>query len=191
MGRYALRLKRLLVHNVLHADDTPHRIALGVTIAVFIAFLPLVGAQTVIAVGIAALLRANKAVCVPIVWITNPITLVPIYSGCLALGRFVMPDSEKTDQALSNLTEAMSFWQAEFWTRFTDWAFWRGTLEMLVGLGVELWVGCVIVGGVGAAIAYPLSRWGVGRYRERRRQRALRRSLFRARLKAGDTPEPG
>jgi len=75
---------------VLHADDTPHRIALGAGVAMLVAFSPTVGFQTVIAIALATLLRANKVVCIPIVWITNPLTILPIYGACWDLGRTLM-----------------------------------------------------------------------------------------------------
>ncbi len=188
MGRYALRLRRLILHHVLHADDTPHRIALGVAIAMFVALMPLVGLQTVIAVGITAAVGANKAVCIPIVWITNPLTLWPIYGGCYALGRFVMasPDSAADDQVLTKLAESggsASFYEAAFWTRFLEWEFWTGLLDTLGSFGLELWIGCFIVGGALSLLSYPLTRWIVSRYRERRRHRILRRELFRSNIK--------
>ncbi len=55
MARYWLRMRRFVMHNVLHADDTPHSIALGTAIAVFIAILPLVGIQMFLSVAVAAL----------------------------------------------------------------------------------------------------------------------------------------
>ena len=55
----------------------------------------------------------------------------------------------------------------------------------MAGLGAELWIGCLIVGTVFSVISYFLARWGVVKYRERRRQRALQRSLFRSKLRQG------
>ena len=78
--------RRFIVHRVLHADDTPHRIALGVAAGLFIGLTPTVGFQMVLAVALAAALRANKVVCIPMVWITNPFTIIPIYiSGRIPL----------------------------------------------------------------------------------------------------------
>ena len=75
------RTRRFLIVKVLHANDTPHRIALGIAIGVFIGLTPTVGLQMIIALALATALRANKVVCIPMVWITNPVTLVPIYSA--------------------------------------------------------------------------------------------------------------
>ena len=181
MRRYLYKLRKLVLHNILHADDSPDAVARGVAAAMLVAFLPLVGFQTAIAIGLAALLRANKAVCVPIVWITNPLTLVPIYGACLALGQFVMssPDAGGARAVLSTLGEGQEA------AKLFEFRFWQELFSRLVDLGMELWVGCLIVGCVAAVLSYYFSRRGVIVYRERRRRKLLRRELFRSRHKAG------
>ncbi len=180
MATYWFRFRRLLLHRVLHADDTPHAIALGVGLATLVAFLPIVGIQTIVALALAALFRANKAVCIPIVWITNPATLLPIYYGCFSIGRWVMPaGSGATEDDVTRLVE----WANS--ASILDRTFWSGLLPLLAELGIELWVGCAIVGIVFGIISYFLSRWGVSTYRERRRRRILERNLFRARPRNG------
>lgn len=186
MGRYIRRARRFILHNVLHADDTPHAIGLGVGIAMVVAFLPLVGFQTAIAIGLAALFRANKAVCVPIVWITNPLTLVPIYGACLALGRSILSSGiqEQDAEALAQME------QHEQTFHIFELQFWADLFQFLVGLGIELWLGCAIVGVSFGVLSYIVAHRGVLIYRERRRLRVLRRNLFRAQAKknkiAGD-----
>ena len=106
MSKYWYRTRRFIALKVLHTDDTPHAVALGAAIATVIAFLPLLGFQTVISIGIAAMFRANKAICVPIVWITNPFTWGPIYFGCFSLGRLVLPGGNGTHrESLQRLFE--------------------------------------------------------------------------------------
>jgi hypothetical protein len=180
LARYWFRLRKLVLHNVLHADDTPHSISLGVAIATVVAFLPLLGLQTVISIGLAALCRANKAVCVPIVWITNPITFVPIYGACYALGRLVLPVSAASAEAevLQKLEQAPQH------RDFFSLATWKHIFDQLATLGMELWVGCLIVGVIVGAISYFLSRWAVIHFRERRRQHILKRNLLRAHRRA-------
>ena len=73
------RLKDFIVHKVLRLDDTPHRIALGVAIGFFVTWTPTIGIQMILVVALATLLKANKLVGVPFVWISNPFTIVPIY----------------------------------------------------------------------------------------------------------------
>ena len=83
--------RRFIFKRILHADDTPHRIALGVAISTFVGFSPIMGMQTVVSIALAALFRANKAVCLPFVWITNPVTFVPVYWSCWETRRGHIP----------------------------------------------------------------------------------------------------
>jgi len=174
------RFRKFLLHKILHADDTPHAIALGVGIAVLVGFFPLIGIQTIIAIALAALFRANKAVCIPVVWITNPATIVPIFYGCLAVGRFIMPASAGSGEAdagrLVELTQGASIFEH---------AFWVDLFRLLAGLGEELWIGCLVVGVVFGSVSYFLARWGVTSYRERRRRRILQRNLLRSKPRPG------
>jgi len=124
--------------------------------ATFVSFLPIMGVQTALAIGLAALLRANKAICIPAVAITNPITAVPIYGACLQLGRWV------TSSVLGGASG-----RAELGALAPD----LGVAWKLLHLGREIWVGCTIVGLVCALGAYWVTRWGVVRYRSRRQQR--------------------
>ena len=156
MSRYWHRARSFLVHRVLHTEDPPHAIALGAALATFVSFLPIMGVQTALAVGLAALLRANKAICIPAVAITNPITAVPIYGACLQLGRWV------TTAVLGGASA-----QAADGAIAPDLGFaWK-----LLHLGREIWVGCTIVGLVCGLLAYWITKWGVVRYRSRRQRR--------------------
>jgi len=131
-----------------------------------------------LAVAIAALLRANKAVCVPVVWVSNPLTMVPLYGGCLAFGRFLLGAEEGAGvgdllQSLTAKTADLSWLEFGFWTQlFTN----------LADLGIELWLGCFVIGLPVALISYPLTRWLVSSHREKRRRRLLRRQLYRTQL---------
>jgi hypothetical protein len=176
VSKYWHQARRLIVHNVLHADDTPHSIAMGAAIAMFIAVLPLIGIQMVLSVFIAALLRVNKAICIPIVWISNPITMVPLYAGCLAVGRFVM-NSASADQAAVALTHLAEPARKVSWLSVE---FWTNLLSNLVNLGVELWIGSAIVGLVLAILTYPATRWLVSAYRTRRHRHQMQKQIFKA-----------
>ncbi len=167
--------RRFIFHRVLHADDTPHRIALGVAIATLVAFSPLLGLHTVLALAIAAAFRANKAVCIPLVWITNPFTAAPIYYYCWKLGAGILPNGGP-----ANVHAAMDRMAAagvsEVWPHIFEWSFWQNFVSQLFSLGVELWLGCMIVGVLAGGVFYGLTFWGVSAYRRRRVDRRLRRN---------------
>jgi hypothetical protein len=187
VARYILRARKFVIQKILHADDTPHAIALGTAVATFIAFLPLVGLQTVISIGLAAALRANKAVCVPIVWITNPLTLGPIYLACFGLGRWVM--ASPLDQDIHSAVVLNKLGQQQQLNALAL-EYWKDLFSRLAGLGLELWVGCAIVGVVLGIVSYLAARWGVSTYRERRRLRLLRKSLLRSKTNSIQVTRP-
>lgn len=84
------RLRRA-VNVLLQMEDTPHRAALAFGLGVFIAFFPLVGLHTLLALGIAFAFRLNRVAMLLGAYINNPWTLAPLYMlgtlfGCLLLG---------------------------------------------------------------------------------------------------------
>lgn len=57
-------------------------------IGLFCAFIP-VPFQMLLAVPVAIIFSANLPVAVALVWITNPITMPPIFYGCYKLGAWI------------------------------------------------------------------------------------------------------
>lgn len=182
----------LLSHHVLHTDDTPHQLALGVAIGMWVTVLPIPGIQMVTTIALAALLRANKAIGVPLAWISNPFTAVPIYGSCLALGRWLLGTEEAELSAgdvfgqLGRPQGLRELLGLEFWKEFLAWS---------LSVGAELWVGCLIVATLTAVVSYFVFKKLVIAWREKhkhyiasRRTRSLRRELRRARLAKSTEP---
>ena len=169
--------RRFLYRRILHADDTPHRIALGVGLATFIGLLPIMGIQTLVALAVAALLRANKAVCLPFVWITNAFTFVPIYWCCWKLGSVILQTGGSAAEELvaGKITRMQETLAASGIVGFFGYEFWRQLGSLMAELGIELWIGCGLVGLVGGVVLYLATRWGVVAYRTRRLARRIRR----------------
>jgi uncharacterized protein (DUF2062 family) len=76
---------------LLHVEDSPNRVAGAFALGVFIAFFPILGIHTALAIGLAVALRLNKVAILAGAWINNPWTLAPMYTagtllGCFALG---------------------------------------------------------------------------------------------------------
>jgi len=152
------------IYRVLHVDDTPHRIALGLAIGVFVAWTPTMGVQMVLTVLLAALLRANKLVGVPFVWISNPLTIPVIYGPNYLIGRWL----------LGSKTEAPNFLDAISWTggpieKIQAW--WQATW----GVFWPLWIGSILMGLVLGVGTYFATRYAVVTYRRRRERRIRRR----------------
>ena len=72
-----------LLRRILMLDDTPHSIAMGVTVGMFIGITPTVGIQMVLVMLLAALtwrfFQFNRMAALLTVYVSNPITTLPIY----------------------------------------------------------------------------------------------------------------
>ncbi len=79
------RLRRTL-QMLAHLEDTPHRIAVAFGIGVFIAFSPLLGIHTAIALGIAFAFRLSRVAILIGAYVNNPWTVVPMFMGGTLLG---------------------------------------------------------------------------------------------------------
>ncbi len=151
------------MYRVLHADDPPHRLALGIALGLFVTFLPAIGLQMVLVVFLAWLCRANKLVGLPLVWISNPVTFIPIYYpcyvlGCKFLGMPVVSDEwdKLTEKSLSPDVTATLGSRIRFW--------WDSVLDFAGPLGL----GCLVVASVVGILSYYISLFAIRSYRLRR-----------------------
>jgi hypothetical protein len=154
------KLKAGFIH-LLHLDDSAHRIALGVAVGLFIAITPTWGIQMLLVVGLAWLVRANKVAGVPMVWLTNPATNVPIYSFCYVVGQALVggPGLEEVKHAfVPHVDPALGLWDKTV-AVFHQW------LALMWHAAVPLWVGCVVVGLAAGAISYGVMYYTITYYR--------------------------
>jgi len=77
---------RVLLRTLLHLEDTPHRTALAFGIGIWIAFCPLWGIHTAMALLTAFLFRLNRPALLFGAWINNPWTVAPLYTTGTAIG---------------------------------------------------------------------------------------------------------
>lgn len=81
---------RRAVRAVLQVEDSPHRIALAFAIGVWIAFFPIWGIHTAMALGVAFVFRLSRAATLVGAYVNNPWTMGPMYTagtlaGCVLL----------------------------------------------------------------------------------------------------------
>ena len=164
----ARRIERFFIYRVLHVDDTPHRIALGVAIGIFVTWTPTIGLQMVLTIALATLLRANKFVGVPFVWISNPLTIMPVYGPSYLVGGLILGEDYTWSRfldALAGATQLTGSWPQKvqaYWN-----AFWP--------IFPPLWIGSIVVALLLGAITYVVIRYAVVGYRKRRELRRLHR----------------
>ncbi|MDO8302620.1 MAG: DUF2062 domain-containing protein [Sedimentisphaerales bacterium] len=168
------RFKRFIKLRILHVSDSPHRIALGVAIGVFVGWTPIIGPHMIMALALCALLRANKLVGVASVWISNPFTFGIIYGPSYIVGRAVVGFWRGSKIVVRDEWQDILHKMDTLGSIFTNFhraAFWRELFDMLLKIGLELWIGCLIVGFVAAVAGYFLTRGFVVWHRRRNPRR--------------------
>ena len=68
------------LREILAVNESPRKVASAFAIGIFIGMSPLLGIHTLLGIFLAWQLRLNKLVTLVGVYITNPWTIVPIYS---------------------------------------------------------------------------------------------------------------
>lgn len=85
----ALKFLRPLLEdpNLFHLNR--HSISLAMLVGVFVAFLP-IPFQMIFAAILALWIRCNLALSIGLVWISNPLTVAPIFFGTYQLGLWIL-----------------------------------------------------------------------------------------------------
>lgn len=150
---------RKIIRPVLTINDSPHSVALGVTLGIWVAFTPTVGIQIPIVLVLGTLIKANRVIAVALTWISNLFTMVPLYYLYYLLGLVVLGRDGITYAELEALMEDQ------------DSSAWDTIVRLLDELGSPLWVGSLIMASVLAPPCYPLCRRWLEK-REARREEA-------------------
>jgi uncharacterized protein (DUF2062 family) len=176
--RYWLRWVRLnawmRLRRLLRLRKSPHAIALGTAIGVFVAMTPTVGFQMFIAVALATLLGCSRVAALFPPWISNPVTFVPIYTFNYWIGRLLVsgPRVGEVGSAIREVSRLQ--WEGSFGEGL------RQLRELGGDVLLPLWVGGVLVGALLGGVTYLLMLRLVRLFRERiarkREARARRRA---------------
>jgi hypothetical protein len=78
---------------LFQVEDSPSRVAAAFAVGVFLAFFPLLGIHTGLALLIAFTFRLNKVAILLGAWINNPWTITPMYTAGTLLGCALLGDS--------------------------------------------------------------------------------------------------
>lgn len=190
MGRLQKTVRlysRKALRSIVSLHGSPRDIALGAAIGVFVAFTPTIGFQMLIAALLATLVRANRPAAVIPPWITNPLTIPPIFALTYWVGTFFRPGPSAgvVYHQLGAVVRSLG--------KLSVYAFWKQLTEFLkVGADVfvPMMVGGVIVGSICAGVTYPLMLRAVNRYRRRRARRRRIRELQRAQEGQDSSSDP-
>lgn len=140
---------RALLKSVLALDDSPHAIALGVAIGVFVGLTPTVGVQTVLILGVVFLTRRffyfNASAAMAATYISNPFTMLPMYYFWYKLGTWFVPGS----MSFEELSTALQFDGLGGW--------WDSMCALGVEVGAPMFIGALLTAPLGVIIAYPIT----------------------------------
>ncbi|MBI4823123.1 MAG: DUF2062 domain-containing protein [Nitrospirae bacterium] len=124
------------LRGLLSIKDSPHKVAMSFAVGVFFGISPLIGLHTILALISAWLFRLNRLATIVGVYITNPWSIIPIYTFCTWVGALLIG----TDRVIPNI----------------DWS--HITLSSLVSelkfLLLPFVIGTIVVGVVSSVLSY-------------------------------------
>ncbi len=97
---------RYLYLRLIRLRGEPHELALGMAIGVFAGLTPTMPFHIIMAVALALCFRASKITAAVGVWVSNPLTWVPIYLYNYKLGALIIGLPE-TNSAFSSIMNAI------------------------------------------------------------------------------------
>ena len=77
---------------VVRIKASPHTVARGMAVGVFVGCLPVIPFQTIIALALAVVFRCNKLAAALGTWVSNPLNVPFFYYGLYLVGRFFVPE---------------------------------------------------------------------------------------------------
>lgn len=135
-----------IIKSLVLSNASVEDVAQGFALGMFINFTPLIGFHSILAVGLAALIKRNKVAALIGTWVVNFVTIVPAFYFTYWVGILVVGDKYKVKFNPSNI------------------------LHMLESGGkvlIPLWTGGVIVGLTSAYGSYYFVKWVYPRLRRR------------------------
>lgn len=153
----SLRFLGTLLHdpNLWHLNR--HSVSRAMAMGLFAAFVP-IPMQMLLAAGLAVMVRANMPISVGLVWLTNPITMPPVFYCTYKMGAWLMGVAPRT--LPGSLT-------------------WEWITQELSTLWQPFLLGSLVCGVLVGALGYVLTmlywRWWVAHsWRKRQRRRRER-----------------
>lgn len=181
----AQRLLRKAARSIVTLKGSPRAIALGTAIGVLIAFTPTIGLQMLLGAFVATLVGASRPAAMIPAWITNPVTIAPIYAFTYWLGRIFWsgpPVSEVYDRLISVTSSLSKFSWHEFFEQFAQF------LRIGMDVFIAMMIGGVLVGGLLGAASYPLVFRATEKYQQKLAEHRRRRPRGRVKGRAAKPP---
>jgi uncharacterized protein len=157
---------------LLRQRDTPHQVALGLALGVFVGFLCPPGLHMFVALALAFALNANRIAAIAGSWVVNPLTMPFLYFLFVVLGKFLL-GMEIGEQLPT---------PGKWWEIVTNYRAHGRFLKVFM-------TGAVIAAVPAAVVSYALTHFVVERYRRRRLARQALAAPATGKV-ATDAPPP-
>lgn len=144
-------------------QGSPHYVAFGMAIGVFMAVTPTIPFHTIGAISLAFLLKASKPAAVLGVWVSNPVTVVFLYYACYKTGFLFFNVSGSTFSSIENLIHQMES-DIKFSEKMAYLTFFLKT-QMRTFLIMN--VGGIILGIPSGVCAYFLTKYAMKQWRKK------------------------
>jgi len=177
---------RKFIFWLMMLNDTPHSIAMGVAVGFFVAMTPTLGMQMLIVAFLSMFIRCNRTAGCATVWLTNPLTALPVYFANYLAGTWLLrmkPVSWELFVQEFQGTLIYSHWYQDLFAVF------RAVGRLSLDLAGPLWFGSVVLGLAGAGALYVIVRKVVIAHR-RAHQRHLEAALVRESAPPNEQGEP-
>ena len=159
-------VRRNFVEPVMRAQGSPKSIARGAALGTWVTLTPTVGIQMFLTTVAALPLRANLPIAIALVWLSNPLTIIPMYYGYYWIGALLLAEPRLGYRELGHIF-------AELFRSLEH----GGFLDSLRSLGSDvLWpllLGSLVIATLATIPTYHLSlRWALRREARRIREAA-------------------
>ncbi len=145
-------LYRVFLKKLLQLEDTPESIARGASLGMFIAWTPTVGIQMILVGIINTIFKANRLAGIVMVYISNPLTLLPIYWLNYIVGAFLLGMKTISKQQFSAVIPQTSDGVFDYFMRFVS-----NLLDLGWEVAAPTLFGGAVIGALLAIPTYPLT----------------------------------
>lgn len=171
---------RYLLRAILMLDGSPHTIALGTAIGMFIGLTPTVGIQMLIVLALAVLVRRmfrfSKMAALITVYVSNPFTVVPLYWFNYKVGTVFLPETVTREEFRSLVLGAPTTTWGDWWS-----SLFTRTWTLMVEVGGPLIVGSLVVATIASLTTYLVMNRVMEQVHRQREQRRLARQARKTR----------
>ena len=134
-SRLFQKIAPLLQHSPHYWHVNIDSVSRAAAIGLFCAFM-LIPFQTILAITLGILFRANLPLSMGIIWINNPLTMGPMYYLCYRVGTLILHMPLETTITYTSIIKNLPF----LWQPFLLGTFVTGLLISIVGYCVTRWV---------------------------------------------------